>query len=76
MTHPAEITEAWQALAAAAGTPDQPSKTMADALAALEEVGFLIHITADGAAIADATEPLDRDGQTFLHGSLRIDQVG
>lgn len=75
MAHPAEVTDAWQALAAAAGTPDQPSTVMQTALAALEEVGFLVHITDDGSAIADAAEPVDPDGQTFLHGSLRIKQV-
>lgn len=76
MTHPIEVEAEWQALAEAAGTPDQPSTVMQRGITALEEAGFLVHITADGTAIADAAEPADRDGQTFHHGSLRIEQVG
>jgi len=51
-----------------------PSKVVTAAIAALEEAGFDCHITADGTVWADMAAPADRDGQTYLHGSLRITQ--
>lgn len=76
MTHPLEVEEAWQALAEAAGTPDQPSAETRAFLSWCEAGGYLVHITDDGITV-DQRAPFDNEtGQPSLDAAWRIEQVG
>lgn len=73
MSHPAEITEQWQALAEAAHTEHEPTPAMRRVAAVLEEAGLAVTFI-DGVLYADDIDGPDADGQYDLHASFRVTQ--
>lgn len=76
MAQPTEITESWQALAEAVGTPDQPTTETQAFLSWCQAGGYSVHVNADGITVEQPAGVDAETGQASRDAAWRVEQVG